>query len=372
MTTTTSLSSASTQLTKWRARALIDLTALRNNISVAKRFADKSIVYAVVKANAYGHGVEHIAPVLQHQVDGLAVATLGEGVACRAYAPSAPLIVLSEFNDPDQLPVFDQYNLQIVIHHSAQIAWLQQYRGNKLRCWLKIDSGMNRLGVAPNEVASVVPVLEQCENIELSGFFSHLASADNPEDPKTGQQLHRFLDCVGSFDGLKSIANSAGLVNWPTTHLDLVRPGLLMFGASPLVQKNAHQLELEPVMSFETRLISVKQIGQGQGVGYGASWSATRPTRIGIAGSGYADGYPRSVSNRGFVMINGNRAPIVGQISMDMMTLDLSACPDSRVGDTVQLWGPQLPVETVARWADTIPYELLCRVSSRVPRVSIN
>ncbi len=357
---------------QWRARAIIDTAALHNNVRVARKFAGQTRIYAVVKADAYGHGIENVIPALSDRVDGFAVATLNEAIRCRSHAPRSPIIVLSEFNSSHQLRLFEQHELQVVIHRPEQVNWMEQFPGTALSCWLKIDTGMNRLGVLPGEAESIARRLNRAAGVKRLGSMSHLASADDLESGQTSDQIETFIQTTRQVSGMRSMANSAGLINWSDTHFDLVRPGLLLFGGSPVAQRTAEQIGLQPVMRLEARLIAVRKVALGQDVGYGATWTANRPTRLGIISFGYADGYPRCVSNIGHVVVNGKIAPLTGQVSMDLMTVDLSECSDAREGDTAFLWGPQLPVEMVAQWANTIPYELLCGVSPRVPRVLTN
>lgn len=356
----------------WRTRALIDLSALRHNVKVIRELAGEARVYAVVKADAYGHGINNVVPAIRDSVDGFAVATLEEGIRCRKSAINNAIMVLSEFSGPEQIDDFRQYQLQPVIHREQQARWVCESEGLSSGVWLKIDSGMNRLGISPENVTEIVNMLSRSINVKQLGLMSHLASADEMDSDQTQQQYERFLQCASGHPGEVSIANSAALVGWPRTQLDIVRPGLMLYGISPSQNQSALELGLRPVMQLESRLIAVKDISTGDAVGYGASWIASKPTKIGIAGFGYADGYPRCISNRGSVIVRDRRAPVIGKVSMDMMTLDLTGCGEVQEGDIAQLWGPQLGVEIVAGWADTIPYELLCSVSPRVPRIQIN
>ncbi|MGI9317995.1 MAG: alanine racemase [bacterium] len=356
----------------WRTRALIDLSALRHNVTVVSDLVGDARIFAVVKADAYGHGISNVVPAISDLVDGFAVATLEEGIRCREYAADNPIMVLSEFSGPDQLDLFRNYRLQPVVHREQQAQWISQADGLPQGAWLKIDSGMNRLGIAPEKAAALITQLGKSIDTQRLGLMSHLASADDVQCDQTKRQVERFLRCAVNHPGEISIANSAGVVNWPMIKQNTVRPGLMLYGISPTEERSSSTLGLRPVMQLETRLIAVKQISQGDAVGYGGTWIAARPTKIGVAGFGYADGYPRSISNRGVVIIGDRQAPVIGKVSMDMMTLDVSECTDAKEGDIVQLWGPQLGVDRVAQWADTIAYELLCGVSPRVPRVTLD
>lgn len=355
----------------WRSRALIDLSALRHNVSVARGFCGNARIFAVVKADAYGHGINNVVPAIYEQVDGFAVATIDEGIRCREYAPDNPIMVLSEFSSREQIDAFCQYQLQPVVHRQQQAQWLAEANHLPDRIWLKFDSGMNRLGIAPDQVPDLVDKLSDSIDIKAIGLMSHLASADDVECNQTEKQIKLIKDYVDGHPGDISLANSAGVVSWPQSKFDLIRPGIMLYGISPTSERSSSTLDLRPVMQLETNLIAIKNVAAGETVGYGGSWIARQPTKIGVAGFGYADGYPRCISNRGAVKIKDRRAPVIGKVSMDMMTLDLSECSGAQVGDTVQLWGPELAVETVADWAETIAYELLCGVSPRVPRIPV-
>ena len=342
---------------------------------MARDHAGDAETAAVVKANGYGNGIRNIVPTLTGMVDWLAVATIDEGIRCRELTDHLPIIVFSEFLSATQLDIFYRHRLQPVVYRPEQVQWLLAYN-NPLSCWLKFDSGMNRLGFNMAQIQSVFKTLSSARNIIEVGVMSHLASADETVNLQTVQQIEQVTtlkdQLVGQSDGSKdskiSLANSAGLLQYVDSHFDMVRPGLLLYGVSPIKGLEGKELGLEPVMHLEARIMSVKSIEAGQVVGYNASFVAPRKMRIGVVGFGYGDGYPRCVSNRGYVCINAANAPVIGKVSMDMMTVDLEQCPDVKEGDVAELWGKNLPVERVAEWADTIPYELLCRVSGRVAR----
>lgn len=357
-----------------RAWALIDGAALRANARSIRNLVGQSQVYAVVKANAYGHTLEHVVETIEDLVDGFAVATLDEGLCVRELAPDAAVMVLSEFNAPAQIDIFRTGRLQPVVHRAVQVSWLEDVAPLPTPVWLKIDSGMNRLGVAPDQARSLSTRLSVAGS-QVS-LISHMASADEPDGRQNASQISVFervvSDCAGA-DHACSMANSAALDSLPATRLDMVRPGLIMYGISPFdaMRDSSSTLELQPVMQLEARLIAVKQVSAGDRVGYGGTWTSKRAGLIGIVSFGYADGYPRGVSSDAYAIVNGARAPLAGRVSMDMLTLDLTDCPAVSEGDVVQLWGADIGVERVARWANTIPYEILCRVAPRVPRFLI-
>ena len=360
-----------------RARALIDAGALRHNLALVRKLAPGCRVMAVVKSNAYGHGMAAVSREIAGRVDAFAVATLEEGIACRAANPSLPVVVLSGLLQPESLELCRRHRLDPVAHTLQHVQWLEQYRGEPLSLWLKIDTGMNRLGIAPGEVADAVARLGRNKRVESIRLMSHLANADDPDDPCTEQQSQCFKQCAGTgIGGLgqleRSLANSAGVMGWPQTHLDWVRPGILLYGGSPLLGRCGPELDLRPVMQLEARLLSVRDIAAGQPVGYGGAFVSPAPMRIGVVGFGYGDGYPRVLNPSAKVLIGGARVPVIGRVAMDMTTVDLSGCPEAEVavavGRKVVLWGGGLSVDEVAGWAGTISHELLCKVTDRVER----
>ncbi len=356
----------------WRARALIDAEALRHNLAVVRKLAPGCRVMAVLKSNAYGHGMGLVSSEIAAHVDALAVATLEEGIACRAANPSLPVVVLSELQRPTSLDICQRHQLQPVVHTLQHIQWAEQYRGEPLSLWLKIDTGMNRLGIAPDEVADAMARLGRNKRLENIRLMSHLANADDPQDPASEQQLRCFKQCTDAYPPERSLANSAGVMKWPRTHFHWVRPGIMLYGGSPLLGCCGTELGLRPVMRLEARLLSVKEVAAGRPVGYGGAFVTPAPMRIGVVGFGYGDGYPRVLSPAAEVLIGDLRVPVIGRVAMDMITVDLSRRPHTAVGETVVLWGEGLSVDEVARWAGTISYELLCKVSDRVARVIVN
>ena len=352
----------------WRARAVIDTPSLDHNIRQIRLKAPNSRLMAVVKADAYGHGLENICTAAVAQVDAFAVATIQEGIICRELQSAKPIIVLSEFWHAAQLGEFEHFDMQPVVHTPSQIGYLMEYAGRPLSVWIKCDSGMNRLGVSMETLETVYRQLSSQKNIRGIRIMSHLANADIPGDRFTPHQLgifrkySRFAQCE------RSLANTAGVMHWPQTHFDWVRPGLMMYGVSPFGPEPEAQVPLKPVMQLKARIIALKTVQSGEPVGYGGIHRTARKSRIAMVGLGYGDGYPRVVDDRACVGVKDSRAPIIGRISMDMITIDLTEFGKIEIGDEVTLWGPGLPVEEVADWAGTIPYELLCKVTPRIPR----
>ena len=260
------------------------------------------------------------------------------------------------------------YNLDIVVHTVGQVDLLEKHSGHKsITAWLKLDTGMNRLGFTASEFASIYQRLLACQCINKPvSLMTHLSSADNLNSQVTSQQLALFNDVIKTYPGEKSIANSAGIIAWPDSLTDWVRPGIMLYGVSPFKNKQGDELNLKPVMSLHSRLISVKNIAAGEAVGYAGTWVSEKPTRLGVVAIGYGDGYPRYAKTGTPVLVNGKTVPLVGRVSMDMITVDLTTQSNAKAGDPVTLWGEGLAVEEIARYADTIPYTLLCGITQRV------
>ena len=345
----------------------IDLEALRHNLRVARRAAPRSRLMAVVKADAYGHGLLRVVEALG-EADSLAVARVGEGLALRNAGVSKPVTVLGGFLDEEELGAAAAAGLTLVVHQPAQLHLLKNTPlSQPVSCWLKVDTGMNRLGFAPEAAAQAYRELKSLAAVHgAPGLMTHLANADQRTDPASSAQLQRFQPLLDELGAVSSIANSAAVLAWPESHGDWIRPGLMLYGASPFPDAAAKDLELQPVMSFCARLIAVKQLRKGDRVGYGGIWQAREDMPLGVVGAGYGDGYPRELAAGTPVLLGNRRAPLVGRVSMDMCTVDLRGIPDAMVGDPVTLWGRGLPVEEIARAAGTVPYTLLCGITSRV------
>lgn len=351
----------------WNPVARINLAALRHNLAVARRYAPNSRIVAVVKSQAYGHGMLEVACALQHDADALAVARLQEALALRESGIQNQVLVLEGVNDADELQAASYQQIDIVLHHPGQIALLHQTKVPKpLACWLKLDTGMHRLGLPVAQAGRFIKQLQSCACVGALKLMTHLANADDLADATSAQQLTRMAANTDPYGLPQSIANSAGILAWPQSHADWIRPGLMLYGASPLPGRAAAEYGLQAVMALQARLVSIKPVPKGAPVGYGGTWQAPQDMLLGVVGIGYGDGYPRQISNAQ-ALLNGQRAPIVGRVSMDMLTLDLRHVA-ADIGDTVTLWGEGLPINEVAGWADTIPYTLMCGVTARVQR----
>ena len=350
------------------ARADIDLGALRHNLAVARRRAPGRRVMAVVKSLAYGHGLLPVARALADAADALAVARCEEGAALREAGIQTPLVVLEGFSSQAELGLARRHRLLPVLHDPRQLALLREATDPApLPCWVKFDTGMHRLGFDWREADRVLAQLRAMPQLRIQGLMTHLANADDTADHTTAEQLRRLAAVPR--DGLPlSVANSAGILGWPDSHADWVRPGLMLYGASPLQGRSAAQLGLRPVMTLSAPLIAIRPVRRGERVGYGGTWEAPEDMPLGVVAIGYGDGYPRHLGPEGQVLLHGRLAPVVGRVSMDMITIDLRGIDAAQVGDRVTLWGEGLPVDQVAAWADTIPYTLTCGVTERVAR----
>lgn len=349
------------------ATASIDRTALINNFNAIKTLAPNTKVMAVLKANAYGHGLVRIAKWLP-QADAFGVARIDEALELRAGGVVKPIVLLEGFFNPGDLEIIAVNNFQTIIHNKEQLLALEKCQLNQpIQVWLKIDTGMHRLGINPEQFDDFYRRLQQCSIVQSNiKFMSHLACADDLNSVKTEQQISLFNKLTEHLPGDKTLANSAGLCALPQTHFQWIRPGLMMYGISPLENHQPLAQPLQPVMTLHSSLISVRDIKEGDTIGYGATWQAPKDTRIGVVAIGYGDGYPRHAQNGTPVLVNGRIVPLVGRVSMDMITVDLGADANDIVGDCVELWGKQLSVTEIAKFSGTIAYELLCNITRRV------
>lgn len=344
----------------------IDLPALRHNFQRVKMLTANRFVLAMLKANAYGHSIEHIAKALP-QADAFGVASLAEGIQIRNAGIKQPVVLMQGIIDEEELDLALQYRFDLVIHQAIQIELLKRrFTETPLAVWLKINTGMNRLGFEPSEAELRYQELLHCPAVKKPiGLMTHLAQADNLDSPSTPDQLQLFQRTTQNLRGPRSIANSAGILGWPDTHADWVRPGVILYGVSPFAGSCGTTYDLWPVMTLSTHLIAIQAVRKGERIGYGGTWTAPTDMLIGVAGLGYADGYPQFAKSGTPVSVQGTLCPLVGRVSMDMITIDLRDHPNPKIGTPVTLWGNKLPIEIVARYCDTSPYELLCRVTTR-------
>jgi alanine racemase len=352
-------------------RAVIDTHALRSNLRALRRFAPGARVVAVVKANAYGHGLIPTALALA-EADAFGVARIDEGIALRAAGIEQPVVLLEGIFTSDELAEAALRSFDLVVHDARQIELLENSQAaHQFILWLKIDTGMNRLGFRREEFPGALARLQRLTTPPREiRLLTHLARADEPEDAATGEQLARFNAVTRGVALARSIGNSAAILASSGALGDWIRPGIALYGVSPFASESAsaERFGLVPVMTLETTVIATRRVARGEGVGYGAAWRAERDTPIAILAGGYGDCLPRSLANGAPVLINGQRAPLVGHVSMDMIAVNVAEVADVQVGSRGVLWGAGLGVEELARHAGTIAYELLCRVSQRVPR----
>jgi len=353
--------------------ASFKLSALRHNLGVARQHAPRSKIWAVVKANAYGHGLVHVAQALA-AADGYALLDLNEAVRLREAHVDKPLLLLEGIFQPADLQIVDRYGLTTVVHDLEQILMLERARlSSQIAVCLKLNTGLNRLGFAAAEARAAYSRLQAGGKAGTISLMTHFADADGPAG--VAGQLARFSEWTAGLQGEASLANSAAVLRYPETHADWVRPGIMLYGCSPFAEVSAEALGLQPVMTLTSEIIAVQELKPGDRVGYGGTFEATRPMRIGVVACGYADGYPRHAP--GFrdrstpIVVAGKRTSTVGRVSMDMLCADLGAIPDARVGSPVTLWGEGLPADEVAASAGTVSYELLCALAARVPVVEV-
>ncbi len=348
--------------------ARIDLAAIRHNFGLARQFAGGARAMAVIKADAYGHGIARVARTLAPDATCFAVACIEEALAIRDAGLAHPVVLLQGVHAAGDIATCAAQNFEPVLHSGYQLDWLAA-QADGPAFWIKVNTGMNRLGFRPAELSRVMAALAGRTSAFL-GFVTHFAASDEMDNDATGQQTALFADAVAPWpDAELSVANSAAHFRDGQPLFTRSRPGIMLYGASPMAERNGSDLGLQPAMSLESNLIAVRTLAAGDAVGYGAAWRADRETPMGIVAIGYADGYPRHACNGTPVWVKGHRAALIGRVSMDMLAVDLSAVPDAREGDPVELWGRNVSVDEVARCAGTISYELLTGVTARVPRL---
>ena len=377
----------------FRARATIDLSALKKNLSQVSAHCPESQIVPVIKANAYGHGVEKVALALNamhRKFAALAVASMEEAIQLRTLGISTPILLLSGFRDKVEMDLCLNHKIEPVIHSMYQFEEIDKYLQTEIltgvgRVWVKFNSGMNRLGLDKEQVLRVYGDLHRHPETEVV-FMSHLACADDPESQSAVELTQRQ---IAEFDSLKqqiatstqgpvqaSLAASAGILSLPQTHHQFVRPGFMLYGGSPFTNRTAEEIGLLPVMTLRAKIIAINNVKAGGTIGYGATHRCRQYTRVGIVSIGYADGYPRSAKNGTPVLVNTKQGPrragLLGRVSMDTIAIDLTGLDTVKIADDAVLWGDGLSADEVARYADTISYELFCKVTKRVEFVYID
>jgi alanine racemase len=349
------------------ASARIDLTALRDNLAVVRRLCPRSRILAMVKADAYGHGLLPVAGALD-AADGFAVARLQEALSLRIAGITKRIVLLGTLLDSADLAVCSEREIDVTAHDESSVSSIVSHvQRMPLRVWLKLDSGMHRIGLNPDAFVAADRRLSGHPGVLQLIHMTHFSSAGRGTTTILEQQISRFWDCHKASSAAQvSLANSAALIAHPETHADWVRPGIMLYGDSPLA--GCHPVPLRAAMTMHARIIAVREIGTGESVGYNERWTSVRASRIATVGVGYGDGYPRHAPNGTPVWIDGQLASLVGQVSMDSLTVDVTDCGHVTVGDEAILWGPELPAAIIAECAQTIPYELFTSLHHRVSR----
>ncbi|MFH7828495.1 alanine racemase [Kluyvera chengduensis] len=350
------------------ATVVINRRALRHNLQRLRELAPASKLVAVVKANAYGHGLLETARTLP-DADAFGVARLEEALRLREGGITQPILLLEGFFNASDLPTIAAQHLHTAVHNIEQLEALETADiSEPVTVWMKLDTGMHRLGVLPEDADAFYQRLSQCKNVRQPvNVVSHFARADEPECGATEKQLAIFTAFTDGKPGLRSIAASGGILLWPQSHFDWARPGIILYGVSPLEQKPwGPDFGMQPVMSLTSSLIAVREHKAGEPVGYGGTWVSERDTRLGVVAMGYGDGYPRAAPSGTPVLVNGREVPIVGRVAMDMVCVDLGPNAEDKTGDEVIMWGEGLPVERIAEITKVSAYELITRLTSRV------
>lgn len=356
-------------MSAWAPEAIIDLSALKNNVAQVKRIAPHSKLMAAVKADAYGHGAIDVCQALHDSVDAFAVARLAEALALREAGITTRIVLLEGVFDAQELDAVAQHHLDLVVHQDYQLDLLAASSViTPIPVWLKVDTGMHRLGFPFEQLQSTYERLMALPCVEHPPkILSHFACADQQQHPLTEEQWQMF-DAIHYEAVEKSLANSAGVFSVEQSHYDWVRPGIALYGASPKEGRPPQDFDLQPVMHFQSKLIAVRPHKKNEPVGYGATWTSPTDTTLGIVAVGYGDGYPRHAKTGTPVFVNGRKVPLVGRVSMDMITVDLGADAKDLVGDSVELWGNHILIDEVAQHSDTISYELTSKLTRRVQK----
>lgn len=350
----------------------INLDHVVANARLVRKIAPEGRIVGCVKADAYGHGMLRVAKALQTEVDAFGVACLDEAKLLRNAGTTTPILLLEGCFSSEELQEAQALDCWVVLHSLAQLATYSSTQGTPSNIWIKLDTGMHRLGIDPTDLESVVTQLRAGAGQDLSiHLMTHFACADETNNSFTQIQLDQFFAASKKHDFPASLANSAGILAWPESRSAWNRPGFMLYGVNPLDIETTDSTQLKPAMSMTSEIIAVRDLAAGEGVGYNHAWRAERSSRIAVVACGYGDGYPRQAENGTPVLVNGKLAKTVGHIAMDMMMLDVSDLGETSVGDKVELWGENLSISDVARHSGMSPYELMTRIPSRPPRIYI-
>ena len=349
--------------------ATVRLGAIVDNYRLADQLAPASKSIAVIKANAYGHGLLKVAQALEAEVPVFAVAFIDEAVQLRDAGIRKPILVLQGATCTADIIDAAANDFWLLLHHQRQVEWVLSSNPVKpVKVWLKVDTGMHRLGLEPEALDKICGDLASSPNVQQGMVLcTHLACADDMTNPMTSQQVSSIQSVSTKHELAMSIANSAGILCWPETHAEWNRPGYMLYGNSPMVPIGVDSPGLKPAMSMNSEVIAIRDVKPGEAVGYGSGWVAKNHSKIGTIAIGYGDGYPRHAPSGTPVLVNGQRVPLVGRVSMDTITVDLTSIENVEVGDPVELWGQNLSVNEVASAAGTIGYEILAGLTGRVP-----
>ena len=350
------------------SKLIIQAYALLHNLEKIKHYAPEKGIIAMIKANAYGTTVKHIAPLLEGQVEAFGLTCLEEALHIRALGMRTPCVLFQGVFESQELEAAVVNRCAVVLHHQQQLEWLiHRPLSQPITLWVKVNTGMNRLGFNASDIPEVMHTLQQCPWVDKDiGLMSHLACSDEPNHPENHKQIELFNSLPFQGFTKRSLANSGAIIALPKAHADVVRPGIMLYGISPFAGKTGLDLGLKPVMRFVSAITSIKSLPPFAKVGYQGTWFSEKPARLGIVAIGYGDGYPRRVQPNTKVWVKGEEAPIVGRISMDNLAIDITDFPNIGMGDEVELWGEHIPIEHIAQSAGTIAYELLCQVSKSV------
>ena len=342
----------------------LDLDALLSNVKCLRKIAPQSKILAMVKANAYGHGLVPIARALASSVEGFGVSCSEEALVLRNAGITQRIVLMEGMFSAAELPLLIRYQLDTVLHDTQQLAFLAQHPLSRpVNVWLKLNTGMNRFGLINQDFLEVLRLVQECPWLNVVCLMTHFASADKSDQSSTQRQINNFEQVTNDLLIESSLANSAAILRWPNCHRDWIRPGLMLYGVSPFLETSGADHGLKPVMQLKSELITINSLLKGDRVGYGGVWVAPSRRRVGVVAIGYGDGYPHNAPQGTPVLVNNKRVELAGQVSMDTLTVDLFSQPMAKPGDPVHLWGAGLPLEAIARSASSFRYELLCGIN---------
>ncbi|RVU85397.1 alanine racemase [Leucothrix sargassi] len=355
------------------AHAVIDLDAIRHNYRLAKSVAPHSKAIAIVKANAYGHGAVAVGRALAPEADAFGVACLEEAIELREAGIDNPILLLEGIFEPDEMLLVEEHKLTIAVATQHQLDWLLNANIRAaIDVFLKVDSGMHRLGFSPEDASTAYEALSASPKVKELIYMTHFACSDEPDSPVTNQQLATLDTVTTDHKNSISTANSAAILAHPNTHAQFIRPGIMLYGSTPLGDSHASLSQLKPAMSLRSAIFSIRDVAAGETIGYGGRYLCEKPTRVGVVAIGYADGYPRHADNGTPISVDGQASQIIGRVSMDMLTVDLTHLPDATIGSPVELWGNHVTANSVAENSSTIAYTLFTGITRRVPLRYIN